>query len=171
MGMNRLLCLVFMFSVTALAASSDDLRLVDAAKNKDRPAIRSLLEQHVDVNSSQPDGTTALAWTAHWDDLEMTELLIRARANVNAANEYGVSPLSLACSNGSAAIVEALLKAGAKPNAAQQTGETVLMTCARTGNVQAVKDLLARGADPNAKETEHGQTALMWAAAETTRRS
>ena len=39
------------------------------------------------------------------------------------------------------------------------------MTCSRTGNAEAVKMLLAQGADVNAKETERGQTALMWAAA------
>ena len=40
------------------------------------------------------------------------------------------------------------------------------MTAARTGKVDAVKVLLRYGADVNAKEGWHGQTALMWAAAE-----
>ena len=40
------------------------------------------------------------------------------------------------------------------------------MVAARTGKVDAVNVLLARGADPNATEDWHGQTALMWAAAE-----
>ncbi len=145
---------------------ADDLRLVDAVKNRDRAAVRSLMEQHVNVNAAQADGTTALAWAANRDDLETADHLIRAGAKVNLANDYGVTPLSLACTNRSAAMVERLLKAGADPNAAQGTGETPVMVCARTGSVETVKLLLARGADPNAKETQQGQTALMRAVAE-----
>src|SRR5215471_12924453 len=40
------------------------------------------------------------------------------------------------------------------------------MTAARTGKVDALKVLLTHGADVKAKESTHGQTALMWAAAE-----
>ena len=148
------------------AASSEDLRLVEAVKNRDRAAARSLVEQHVNVNAAQPDGTTALAWAANRDDLETAGLLIDAGAKVNAANEYGVTPLSLACTNRSAGMVERLLKAGADPNAALWTGETPIMGCARTGNVETVKLLLSHGADPNAKENQQGQTALMRAVAE-----
>ena len=150
----------------AVAAPAADLRLVEAAKNRDRAAVRSLLEQKVDVNASQPDGATALAWAAHWNELETADLLMRAGADVNAANEYGVTPLSLACAKGYAAMVEKLLDAGADPNKAQWTGETPVMTCARTGNAEALQSLLAHGGDANAKETRRGQTALMWAVAQ-----
>src|SRR6266478_9388165 len=158
--------IAFLLSATGFAAPADDLRLVDAVKNRDGAAARSLIEQHVNVNAAQPDGTTALAWAANRDDLETAELLIRAGANANKANDYGVTPLSLACTNRSAPMVERLLKAGADPNPALWTGETPLMVCARTGNVETVKLLLSRGAAPNAKESQQGQTALMRAVAE-----
>jgi ankyrin repeat protein len=142
-------------------------RLVDAVEHQDKAAVRSLLQQHADVNAGQADGATALHWAAHWDDAETADLLIRAGANVNAANEYGVTPLALACDNGNATMVEKLLNAGANPNVkVLESGETPLMGCARTGNREAVKALLAHGADVNAKETWRGQTALMWAVAE-----
>jgi ankyrin repeat protein len=148
----------------AVLRAAADLRLVEAVKNKDRASVKTLLEQRVDVNAAQADGATALAWAAHWNDLETADLLIRAGAKANAANEYGVTPLFLACNNHSAAMVTKLLEAGANPNAALvRTGETPLMTCARTGNAEAVRALLARGANPAAKETWRGQTALMWA--------
>ena len=152
----------------ALAFAANDPRLVEAARGRDREAVRSLLEQQADVNSTQGDGATALLWTVHWSDLETTDLLIRAGANVNAANDNGVTALWLACTNGSEALVEKLLQAGADPNVSlSRTGETVLMACARTGNVDAVKRLLERGADVNAKDRgPQGQTALMWAVAE-----
>ena len=157
--------LVALLSVASLSAASGDLRLVEAVQQGDPEAVRSLLEEQADVNTPQPDGATALAWAAHRNDLETAELLIRAGADVNAANDHGVTPLSLACTNRNAAMVGKLLQAGADPNAALETGETVLMTCASTGSVEAVELLLSRGADGNAKETQKGQTALMWAVA------
>ena len=156
--------MVVLLSVAGLAAAGD-LRLVEAVKNKDQEAVRSLIQQHVDVNATEADGSTALDWAAHWNDLETADQLLRAGANVNAANDYGVTPMSLACSNGNAAMVQKLLDSGANANAAQWSGETVLMTCARTGSAEAVKLLLDHKADVNAK-TRRGQTALMWAAAE-----
>ena len=79
--------------------------------NGDRVAVRSLLDQKVPVNASQPDGTTALHWAVNRDDLETADLLIRAGANVTAATRYGVTPLYFACVNGNAAMIERLLKA------------------------------------------------------------
>lgn len=145
---------------------ASDLRLVEAVKEGNRAAVRSLLKEQIDVNAPEPDGATALAWAAHKDDLETAELLIRAGADVDAANDYGVAPLSLACTNGNAAMIGKLLKAGADPNAATRSGETALMMAARSGSAQAVKLLLDSGADVNAKENWRGQTALMWAVAE-----
>ncbi|MCH7979727.1 MAG: ankyrin repeat domain-containing protein, partial [Acidobacteria bacterium] len=159
-----LVSLFSMLSVASLAAA--DLRLADAVEMGDKEAVRSLLAEHVDVNTPQADGATPLAWAAHRDDLETAGLLIRAGADANTANNYGVTPLSLACTNRSAAMVKKLLEAGADPNAAQPTGETALMRCAHTGSLEAMKLLIEHGADVNAAETWQGQTALMWAAAE-----
>ena len=155
--------LVPLLAAAGLAAPSADQRLVTAAKEKDKEAVRSLLRQRADVNARQADGATALHWAAHWDDLETADLLIRAGAQVNTANDYGATPLSVACTNGNASMVERLLTAGANPNSALPSGETALMRCARTGSVEGVKSLLARGADTSAKDIEQGQTALMWA--------
>jgi ankyrin repeat protein len=125
-----------------------------------------LLKLHADVNAPQPDGTTALAWAARWDDIEMADLLVAAGANVKAANRFGATPLSLACTNGSAVMIERLLKAGDDPNAViSDMGDTALMLAARTGKPDAVKVLLEHGADANKKNAE-GQTPLMWAVAE-----
>ena len=148
------------------SASAADLRLVNAVKNSDKAAVSTLLQQKVDVNSPEPDGTTALHWAVRSDDLDTADRLIKAGANAKAANRYGITPLYLAAENGSAPMIERLLKAGANANEVSNEGETVLMTAARTGNVAAAKVLLDAGAKVDAKETWQGQTALMWAVAQ-----
>ena len=158
--------LMTLVMATGAAAATDDFRLVEAARNQDFSAVRSLLSQHTDVNGKADDGSTALLWAAHWDDVETAQALLRAGADANVANEFRMTPLSQACTNGNAAFVELLLKAGANPNTPIGTGETPLMTCARSGSVEAVRILIARDAAVNAKEPDANQTALMWAAAE-----
>ena len=155
-----------LLTLVGAAAADENLRLVDAMKNQDVQRVRTLLDQHADVNVRSDDGSTALLWAAHWNDLQAAELLVRAGADANAANDLRMTPLSQACTNGSAAFVNLLLAAGANPDTPIATGETPLMTCARAGAADAVRALLARGADVNATEPTQQQTALMWAAAE-----
>jgi ankyrin repeat protein len=150
----------------AVSAGAADIRLIDAVKSRNKTVVQTLLQQRVDVNASELDGTTALHWAVRADDAATVDALLRAGAKVKTANRYGATPLSLASTNGNAAIIETLLKAGADPNSALPDGETALMTAARTGQLDAVKALLAHGANANAKEPTRGQTALMWAAAE-----
>ena len=138
------------------------LPLIDAVKNVDREAVRSLLKQGANVNATQADGTTALHWASYRDDLESADLLIRSGANVNARNDLGATPLWAACQNGSESMVRRLLTAGANPNAALLLGETPVMVAARSGSPAVVELLAAKGANVNARATR-GQTALMWA--------
>jgi hypothetical protein len=51
-------------------AAPPDLRLVEAVQKQDKKTAQLLIEQHVDVNARQADGSTALAWAVHWDDVE-----------------------------------------------------------------------------------------------------
>ena len=88
------LWLMTMAQGSVLAAG--DLRLLEAVQRQDREAVRTLLQEGVDVNAARGDGATALAFAVHLDDLEAVDLLIRAGANVNAANDLAVTPLMLA---------------------------------------------------------------------------
>ena len=150
---------------SGLLAVGPDLPLVNAARNADHEAVRSLLKGGVNVNAAEADGATALHWASYRDDGEVVDLLIRAGATVNAANDLGATPLWTACENGSAAMVRRLLQAGADPNMALLRGETALMVAARSGNRDVVEQLLVKGARPNA-HGPRGQTALMWAVAQ-----
>ena len=156
----------FLVAFTVVIAQGADLRIVDAAKNRDEAGLRSLLKQKADVNAQDVTGMTALVWAAHNDDLESARLLLAAGADPKIANRYDITALSEAAQCGDGAMIEALVKAGADVNAAFGEGETPLMTASRTGSLEGVKALLAGGAKVNAADQYRGETALMWAAAE-----
>ena len=158
-------CITVAILLSRTVHSSDICTLLaDSAEQKDRAAVRILLDKGVDVNATQVDGMTAVHWAVYHDDLDMAKLLVAHKADVTVQNRYGVPPLSLACTNGNEHIVQLLLDAGADPNMKLRGGETTLMTAARTGRVGSVTALLAAGADVNASDSNE-QTAIMWASA------
>src|SRR5689334_19069494 len=114
---SALLALAF----AARADAGEDLRLIEAARSRDRAAVQALLKQRVDVNAPSPDGSTALLWAVRRDDATIVDLLIHAGASVETANEYGITPLWVAARNGNAAEITALLRAGAKPDGRRLT--------------------------------------------------
>src|SRR3989441_1327465 len=150
-------------SIAAPAATT----LLDAAESGDRAAaLRLLADKGTNPNAAGPDGTTAIMWAAPNDDLALVQGLIKAGADVKLKNQLGTSALTEAAIIGSAPIIDELLKAGADSNTKNPEGETPLMAVARSGKVEAAMRLLDAGADINAKEDWGGQSALMWAAAE-----
>ena len=52
--------IALLFLISTEAAGAVPVRLIDAVKAADRDAIRTLLQQRVDVNAAEPDGATAL---------------------------------------------------------------------------------------------------------------
>jgi ankyrin repeat protein len=151
----------------ASVAAKEDIALLEAVKRADHSTTQALLSRGVDVNASEPDGTTALHWAAHHGQGQTVTRLIGAGADVRATNRYGIEPIWLAAQNGHAVIVEALLDAGASPNTVRgNSGETILMIAARGGHVDVLQRLVSFDADVTRKEHVRGQTALMWATAE-----
>jgi ankyrin repeat protein len=155
-----------LLALSGLGAAGEDLHLIEAVKQGKTGAVALLVKQGANVNTQQPDGSTALHWAAYLDDVDTANVLIQVGARVNATNELGATPLWLAASQGSATMVQALLAAGADAQVALPEGETALMAAARTGSVPAVSALLSRGANVNATEKSRAQTALMWAVAQ-----
>jgi uncharacterized protein len=156
---------VFLAGASIVLAGAPSL-LETAQAGDHVAAMRLATEKGADVNAAGADGATAIMYAAANGDLELVRTLIKAGANVKLANQFGTSAITEAAIIGSAPIIDALLKAGADPNFKTPNGETPLMAAARTGKVDAAKALLNAGADINAKETWGGQSALMWAAAQ-----
>lgn len=159
-------CLATWAPLQPLRAEPRDLRLLDAVKRRDDKAFAALLAAKADVDATQPDGATALAWAVHLGERHMAEALLDAGATADTVDEYGETPVTLAAANGDAALVQRLVAAGGNASAARWNGETAVMIAAGAGSLDAVRQLVLHGADVNAAEPRGGQTALMWAAAE-----
>jgi ankyrin repeat protein len=166
MTVTRLLvALVVVVSAVQVARAADH-RLPDAAMNGDLATVRLLLEQKVDVNAAQGDGTTALHWAAYTGHVEMTRLLLASGADLKVKTRLGaLTPLMMAARNGHTEVIRLLLDAKDEVTATNANGTTPLMLAAAAGKADAVKLLIDRGADVNARDATHGQTALMFAAA------
>jgi uncharacterized protein len=154
------------FLCASVSLAADGPALVDAARNGNLEAVRSLLKGGADPNQAATDGSTAVHWAVHDDNVAMLNALLDAGAKPDAVTRYRIAPLTLAAQNGNAALVERLLTAGANPDTSSEEGQTALMTAARNGSVAAVRALLKRGAQVELAESFRGQTALMFAAGE-----
>src|SRR5439155_21197756 len=86
-------CALLFTLLTGVAAVAGNDELVDAAKNQNLQQLRTLLVKPTDVNRRSEDGSTALLWAAHWNDLQTAALLVRAGADANAANDFERTPL------------------------------------------------------------------------------
>src|SRR4029450_12769416 len=112
-------CLLAWTPLVSLLAEPRDLRLLEAGKRRDQKAFAALLQARADVNATQADGSTALAWAVHLGQRAMAEKLLASGANANTTDEYGESPLTLAAANGDVELGGRLLAAGghARPGA------------------------------------------------------
>jgi uncharacterized protein len=127
-------------------------------------ATQPLVAQRAQPSVRTGDGSTALHWVVHNEDLEAVNAALRSGAQVSAANALGVTPAYLAAERGNAVILKRLLDAGADAKSADASGDTLLMAAVRAGSADVVDLLLERGAPVNAGDPQFGHTALMWAA-------
>src|SRR5260370_347517 len=142
------LCTAILLSSCAWGATSGDVRLLDAVKNQDRPAVRNLVKQRAGLQAADEDGTTALIWAAHNDDMETVKLLIDRGAEVNGRSTVFDFNFRKVASGGTNAIYS-------------KGGLTALLLAARQGSVDGAKTLIAAGADLNLAEPDYGFTPLL----------
>src|SRR5207253_3114198 len=142
--MRRVLLLAICAASTwiPIHAQQRDLRLIDAIKRRDEKAFAALMRAKVDVNATQPDGASVLAWAVHLGERRMAEALLDAGANADTADEYGETPVTLAAANGDAELLQRVLIAGGDARGARWNGETAVMIAAGAGSLDAVRQLV-----------------------------
>ena len=62
--------LVALAAVASLDAAGNSVKLVDAVKQGNRAAVRTLITERANVNAAEPDGMTPLHWAVRGDDLQ-----------------------------------------------------------------------------------------------------
>ena len=152
--------------VTLAALPPSASPLIEAVKAGDEAQVQALLAKGADAKAKDSEGASALLWAAHNEDPGLVRKLLAAGADPKAANDYGATPMAEAAVTGDAEVIGLLLAAGADLESPNAEGQTALMVVARTGNVDAAKLLIAKGVNVNAVEHWGGQTALMWASAQ-----
>ena len=88
---TRVLVLGVLIGAMPAFAGAAGSEAADAAQRKDLAALRAMLNKRVNVNAPQADGTTALHWAAHYNDVEAVQLLLKAGANPSTTNRFGAS--------------------------------------------------------------------------------
>ncbi|UYV68873.1 hypothetical protein LAZ67_6001392 [Cordylochernes scorpioides] len=120
-----------------------------------------LIHQGADVNAK--DNSSSILICAGQGDLNMVEILIKAKANVNDKDCDGNTPLHIASLKNHVKMVNYLLKNGANVNAKNKYGITPLMIYVTKNNMEMVKTLINAKAEINEVD-EQGFTALYRAA-------
>jgi ankyrin repeat protein len=164
MKVKLLVAALLLAAMNVAQAAGNELALL-VSNGKKAEALQQIAAG-ADVNAVRTDGSSALLYAAYQGDADLVKALLDKGANPNLRNEYGAFPLSESVQQGSQAIIDMLLAHKADPNLGNVESETALMVAARSGNLAAAQALLKAGAKVNAKETWGGQSAVMWAAAQ-----
>jgi len=121
--------------ITSHAGDGDDL--VKAASTGNLSRVHALIEEGVDVDLKNNNGTSALIASIEEGHEEIVLTLLDRGANVDQAKN-GVTALIRASSLGQEAIVQALLAKGAQVNLKDDFGGSPL----RYAKTQNIKELL-----------------------------
>jgi len=110
------------------ANKADDLpgAFLTAAMINDWPALNILLDQGVDIDTQDQNGSSALMEATFGGHIDAVRLLIGRGADVNLANRDGWTPLMEACSKGYADIARILVSSGANVKSEDKNGWTAL---------------------------------------------
>ena len=131
--------------------------------------VRALLRNGADVNEAK-GSVTALMLAAGRDHLEIVKTLLRAGANPNAVmfGRYGIPGWAWMfamnrCNKHWREMTDAMLAAGVELNP-KTIYPSPLGHAIREDDVVILETLLKKGANPNLRDTETGETLLMFAA-------
>ncbi|CAM9218882.1 unnamed protein product, partial [Discosporangium mesarthrocarpum] len=145
------------------AMSEPGVRLITAASDGDKKAVKKWLMQGIDVDSRDWDNLTPIIAAASQGHLDVVKLLLEWGADVNCKDKDDITALMEASIMDHRDVVKHLLKEGAEVDAKTTTGVTALWLACGEGRKEVALSLLTKGADVNNSRRD-GITAVMAAA-------
>jgi ankyrin repeat protein len=138
---------------------SEIQKLVKAASEGNETMVRILLNEEVNVDAMDEDGTSALHNAARNGHKAVVLLLLEHKADANARDYCRETAMHWGVKNGHKAVVQVLLEHKADVNVRNNYGETALHWGVKNGHEAVVQLLLEHKADINMNDA-HGSTAL-----------
>ena len=130
--------------------------LVNASRNNDERAVKSLIDRGADPNGQpRPDGS-AIHAAAAFGHSNIVNILLKKGAAINAKDPREITPLQAAAVEGHSAVVRLLLHKGALINETNGVHGTALSAATSRAKVDVVRILLKNGADVNTKGGPYG---------------
>jgi ankyrin repeat protein len=116
-----------------------------AAKNGEMALLNSLVKKHVNIDTKDYKGNTALFWAAFYNKPDVVRYLIDEGADVKLK---GGQLMVWAALNGYHDIVDKLLDKGLEIDTPNDKGWTALSVAIKYGKLDVIKYLLDKGASP-----------------------
>ncbi len=156
---------VFDGSILERPLSEQQKELFHAISQKQASAVRILLDQGIDPNTTDAYGSPLLHRAVVSGEVEILESLLKYdELQVDAFNRVGQTALSLAARWEHPQMVELLLQAGANPNAAGKRYQlTPLIGSVIGRNLEITNSLVEAGASIDHKDEINDAAALHWA--------
>lgn len=148
---------------TALTGQAGQALCVAASKNHVE-ALRALVENGVNVNTTDPDGNDALQAALKDGEADTVRYLVEHGADADRKRADGITMLMMAVARGDKEIVASVAEKAVHVDERNAKGESALMLAVRGGAQEVVSALLNAKADANAADNQQ-QTPLMAAAA------
>jgi ankyrin repeat protein len=155
---NIFVVLAFITNILLFSGCSK-IGIIELASQNDIVAIEALLDEGVDINTINFNGTTMLLAATLGGHLELVDFLLKNGADPNLSNIQGTSPIFGASLLGFNEIVINLLANGANPNVRiDGIYVTPLMIAIANNRTAVVATLLKHGVDLTIENSE-GKTA------------
>lgn len=99
---------------------------VVASRGKDKAILSFLLENGLDVNTTDKEGNSAFLQAANRNDLATVEILFNRLKDINHSNNAGATALALAVKNNTVDVVEFLIEKGANLKVEDKKGNNIV---------------------------------------------
>jgi ankyrin repeat protein len=162
-------CAQHVYQPGTYSAATDTPRYTEdwfaAARAGRTDIVQALIDAHFPLETTTPEGYTALILSAYDNHPETLKALLSAGANACAADRHGNTALMGALFKGETHIAMTLLDTHCAIDQTNNAGETALSFAALFGRLDMIPLLVTHGADANHVDARGG-TALQMAIAQ-----